>query len=169
MSDKNPTAEELAEAKSEVETKLAPEVEKLSALAHEKIIRRALSEGWSQSQAEWIDRLAQEPFIQAAIDGAPGVEALESAYDSARRQLTVGYFDHALEQGKNLYTAFLTIIDLEKQLAERRGEVPPDYPDSILMQACDAVELAAKQGLSSEDQIGAGFAVIRELAGKGLN
>ena len=31
-----------------------------------------------------------------------------------------------LDEGKNRYTAFLTVIDLEKQVAERRGDAPPD-------------------------------------------
>lgn len=145
-------------------SELVSAAEKLEGVTRERILERAKAEGWSDSQMMWIDAIAKEPLFQAVADGAPVGEALENAYGIARRTLTAGYFDNALKEGKDRYTAFLTVIDLEKQLAGRRGEAPPSYPDNILIEACRAVEAAAQQGLPSDEQIAIGFAVIRELS-----
>lgn len=166
MIDENSTPEEIAAWKAQVEREAAPAARELSETARAQILAHAAAEGWSESQADWLDKLAKEPLLQMVADGVPGSEALLQAYGIARRRLTVGYFDNALDEGKNRYTAFLTVIDLEKQVTERRGETAPEYPDAILLEACRAVEAAAEGGASSEEQIAAGFAVIRELMAK---
>jgi hypothetical protein len=160
MIDQNSTAEEIDAYKAEVTSA----AETLDAKTRENILARAAAEGWSASQARWLDIIAKQPLFQAVVDGTPVVEALEQAYGEARRTLTVGYFNNALDEGKDRYTAFLTVIDLEKQLAERRGEAPPSYPQVVLLEACRAAEAAAQRGLASEEQIVAGFAVIQELS-----
>lgn len=163
MIDENSTPEEIAAWKAKVEEEAAPAARALSETARAQILAMAEAEGWSDSQADWLDKLAKQPLFQMIADGVPGSEALEKAYAIARRKLTIGYFDHALDEGKNRYTAFLTVIDLEKQITERRGAPAPDYPDAILLEACRAVEAAAERGASSEEQIDIGFAVIRQL------
>lgn len=165
MIDQNSTPAEIEAYKTE----LMSAVEKLDANSREHILARAVAEGWSPSQAKWLDVIAKQPLFQAVADGTPVLEALEQAYGEARRTLTTGYFNNALDEGKSRFTAFLTVIDLEKQLAGRRGEAPPAYPDNILLEACRAVEAAAERGLSSDDQIAAGFAVVRELSAKAMN
>lgn len=165
MIDQNSTPEEIEAYKAE----LTSAAEQLEATTREHILARAAAEGWSPSQATWLDIIAKQPLLQAVADGTPLLTALEQAYADARRTLTTGYFNNALDEGKNRYTAFLTVIDLEKQLAERRGETPPAYPEDILLEACRAVEDAATRGLSSEDQIATGFAVIRELSAGAMN
>lgn len=166
MIDENSTPEEIAAWKAQVEREAGPAARELNETVREQILAMAAAEGWSESQADWLDKLAKQPLFQMVADGVPGSEALEKAYGLARRKLTVGYFDHALDEGKNRYTAFLTVIDLEKQIVERRGAPPPDYPDAILLEACRAVDAAAEGGSSSEEQIATGFAVIRELMEK---
>ncbi|MGU3496943.1 hypothetical protein ACLBXM_23110 [Xanthobacteraceae bacterium A53D] len=153
----------------QAEQELAPALEKLAGRTRELILERAKVEGWSPSQADWLDKLAKQPLLEAVTNGTPLAEALEASYGEARRRLTVGYYNNALDEGKNIYTAFMTVIDLERQLAERRGEEPAAYPDAILMQACEAAEQASEKGLDAEDQIGAGFAVIRALSQRELN
>lgn len=165
MIDQNSTPEEI----EAYEAELTSVVEKQAPSARRHILARALAEGWAPSQAKWLDAIAKQPLFEAVADGVPILEALEQAYGEARRTLTAGYFDSALDKGKNRFAAFLTVIDLEKQLAKRRGEAAPAYPDDVLLKACRAVEAAAEHGLSSDDQIAAGFAVIRELSAKAMN
>ena len=163
------TREEIAAYKAELERDIAAPAHRLDVVSREKILERAATDGWTPAQADALDQLAKEPLFQAVADGVPGAEALEQAYKAARRELTVKYFDNALESGKNRYTAFLTVIDLEKQLAERRGGPAPAYPDPVLLEACRAVEAAAQNGASSNDQIATGFGVIRDLMEKDVN
>ncbi|MCO5089501.1 hypothetical protein [Bosea sp. (in: a-proteobacteria)] len=163
MIDKNSTPEQIAAYKTDAMSRFIPAVAHLDEASARLIRVRAEAEGWSASQAEWLDRLAKAPLIQAVVDGTPAPEALEQAYAQARRDLTIAYFDNALAEGKTLFAAFLTLIELERQLAERRGEAAPDYADNILLAACEAVQVAAERGLSSEDQVSAGFGMIRKL------
>ncbi|MDQ1080077.1 hypothetical protein [Pseudoroseomonas cervicalis] len=143
------------------EARMAEALRKLDALSREQILARARLEGWSESQAGWLNVLAKEPLVQAVVDGTPPEQAIQDAYLQARRRLTVSYFENALNEGKNRITAFLTVIDLEKQLAERRGDKPPAYPDTVLMAACGAVEQAAMAGRATEEQVAAGFDMLR--------
>lgn len=169
MIDKNITVEEIATLKAKIEQESAPAAKDLDAISREKIFSRAAVEGWTPAQAEWLDRLAKQPLFQAVADGVPGNEALEQAYQIARRKLTTSYFEHALDTGKDRTTAFLTVIDLERQLAERRGEVALQYSDEMLLEACHAVTVAAQRDASAEEQIETGFAVIRKMVEKSLN
>ena len=163
MIDKLSVPDDLSASAAPAEPDTATVARDLSETAREQILAMAQIEGWSDSQADWLDTLAKQPLFQMVADGVPGSAALEKAFAIARRQLTVGYFDHALDEGRSRDTAFLTVIDLEKQVTERRGAPAPDYPDAILMEACRAVEAAADAGAASENQIAAGFAVIRTL------
>ena len=120
---------------------------------------RAKREGWSDSQAEWIGRLGV-----AALDGAtsPAPEAIDRAYKAAGRRLSAGYFNHALDEGKTRLVAFLTVIDLEKQVITRAGGKAPDYADSALQAAYRALEDAAARRVSVEDQLATAFAILRQ-------
>lgn len=169
MTDNTITLDQAAALKAKLEQEAAPAAHELDRISREKILGRASVEGWTPAQAEWLDRLAKQPLFQAIADGTPGTEALEQAYGVARRKLTTSYFEHALDSGKDHYTAFLTVIDLERQLAVRRGVPAPDYPDPVLLEACRAVVAASEAGASDEEQIAAGFAVIRQLMENGLN
>jgi len=60
-----------------------------------------------------------------------------------------------------IYRTFLAVIDLDRQLAERRGDTLAAYSDESLMRACGAVVAAAEAGQPSEEQIAAGFGVLR--------
>lgn len=151
-------------AAARAEREIPPAVAELLQAADEQILARAKAEGWSVSQAEWIARLAHDPLIRAVADDRPGMEALEEAYGIARRKLAEGYFTHALAEGKSRYAAFLTVIDLERQVAERRGAAAPDYPDPVLLAACRAVEAAAAEEATPEEQIATGYAAIRQAA-----
>ena len=119
---------------------------------------RAKREGWSDSQAEWIGRLGV-----AALDGAssPTPAAFERAYKAAGRRLSAGYFNHALDEGKSRLVAFLTVIDLEKQVITRAGGKPPDYPNQTLQSAFRALEEAAARSDSVEEQLATAFFVLR--------
>lgn len=120
---------------------------------------RAKREGWSDSQAEWIGRLGV-----AALDGAtsPAPDMIERAYKAAGRRLSAGYFNHALDEGKSRLVAFLTVIDLERQVVTRAGGKAPDYADSALQMAYRALEDAAARNLSVEDQLATAFVVLRQ-------
>lgn len=165
----NENTPDLNELKAQLEREIPPAAADLANAAQEKILARAEAEGWSASQAEWLVKLSLGPLFQAVADGMGGTEALEQAYGAARRQLAVGYFNNVLSEGKDRYTAFLTVIDLEKQIAARRGAAVPDYPDAVMLPACQAVEAAAENGASSEEQIAAGYATIRELSEAPVN
>lgn len=161
MSENSMSPESMAARNAQGATELAEAAQRLNELSREKILEAAKLEGWSDSQAEWLDVLAKETLFDDVVAGKDTELALVDAYRLARRRLTLGYFENALAEGKNRITAFLTIIDLERQLAERRGDVAPDYPDEVLMAACGAVEASAQAGQSNDEQIAAGFAVIR--------
>ncbi|MGU3496944.1 hypothetical protein ACLBXM_23115 [Xanthobacteraceae bacterium A53D] len=120
--------------------------------------KRALADGWSESQAGWIGKLGAAALKDTA---SPTPQQMDAAYGAARRRLTVGYYEDALNKKKSRLVAFLTVIDLEKQVAERLGEKAPNYSDTQLQVAYTAVEKAAQMDLSSEQQIEAGFAVLR--------
>lgn len=124
---------------------------------------RAVADGWTSSQAEWIGKLGM-----AALDaksGTAGADAFEETYKQGRKALTAAYFDNALKEGKNRLVAFLTVIDLEKQLAERSRSAVPTYTDEWLEAAYVELAQAAKRGASSADQLDIGFAVLRARAG----
>lgn len=169
MTKDNPTAQEMADWKAHTEADIAPAVEGLDAFSRQEILTRATADGWSESQADWIDKLAKQPFMQFIADGVPVHDALVGAYRIGGRQLMIAYYDNALNEGKDRYTAFLTVIDLEKQVAERRGAPAPNYPDAILLTACRAAEAAGEAGETSEVQVEAGFAVITAQIDKPLN
>lgn len=122
---------------------------------------RALASGWSQSQADWIGRLGARELGAVA---SPTQAQIDAAYKAAERQLSAGYFNDAIAHGKSRLVAFLTVIDLEKQVIERGGGKAPDYGDDALKSAYEALEDAAARGLSVEDQIAAAFATLRRLA-----
>lgn len=161
MSEVSMSPESIAAGNAQEMTELAEASRRLNELSRAHILEQAKLEGWSESQAEWLDVLAKEQLFDEVVAGKPAAEALVDAYQLARRRLTVGYFENALNEGKNRIAAFLTVIDLDRQLAERRGEVPADYSDEVLMAACEAVEAAAAAGQPSDEQIAVGFAVIR--------
>jgi hypothetical protein len=119
---------------------------------------RAKAGGWSQSQAAWIGKLAA-----AALEGTTdrSAAALDAAYKEAGRKLSAGYFDNALNEGKSRLVAFLTVIDLEKQVAQRSGNPPPGYSEDALKTAYLALAQAAERGASSADQLEAAFATLR--------
>lgn len=140
-----------------VVTALVPAAETAADL-EARFAARAKREGWSDSQAEWIGRLGV-----AALGGgnAPSAEAIDRAYKAAGRRLSAGYFDHAVDEGKSRLVAFLTVIDLEKQVITRAGGKPPNYSDAALRVAFRALEDAAAQKVSVEEQLVTAFAVLR--------
>ena len=99
-----------------------------------------------------------------AKDADPPAASLDEAYKAARRVLTIGYFDNVLAQGKTRLVAFLTVVDLEKQVAQRAGGPVPDYPDDALKAAYVELAKAAERGASSAEQIEIGFAALRAIA-----
>lgn len=133
------------------------------ASVEDQLVARAEADGWSASQANWIGKLGVARTPGASATSKADVDA---AYTAGRQALTVAYFDNALASGKSRQVAFLTVIDLEKQVMTRAHLAPPDYSDEALQKACDAVELANRKGLSSNEQIEAGFEVLRLLAAK---
>jgi hypothetical protein len=162
MSNQNFTVKDLPALAARLAEEITPASLELDKASREAILSRAQAEGWPKEQAIWLDRLAKQPLFQAVADGVPGPEALDKAYSAALRELTSYYFDAAIEEGKNPIAAFLTVVNLEKALAERRGETL-EYPERILMLACKGVTEAAEQGLSSKEQIDVGYAIIRRL------
>jgi hypothetical protein len=162
MSNQNFTVKDLPALKARLAEEITPASIELDQASREAILKRAQAEGWPNEQAIWIDRLAKQPLFQAVANGVPGAEALDKAYGAALRELTGYYFDAAIEEGKNRIAAFLTVVNLEKALAARRGE-ELDYPERILMLACQGVSEAADQGLSTKEQIDVGYAIIRKL------
>lgn len=121
------------------------------------LAERARRDGWSESQAGWIGKLGA-----AALAAEGGVKTLDEAYQQGRRGLSVGYFDNALSQGKTRLVAFLTVIDLEKQVAQRAGAAPPAYSDEALKAAYVALAQAAEAGASSAEQLEIAFASLRK-------
>ncbi len=134
-----------------------------TASVEEQLVARAKADGWSDSQAGWIGKLGIAEKPDASASSKADVDA---AYSAGRQALTAAYFDNALANGKSRLVAFLTVIDLEKQVMARANLSPPDYSDEALQKAYDAVELANEKGLSSNEQIEAGFEVLRLLAEK---
>jgi hypothetical protein len=122
-----------------------------------RLADRAKADGWSQSQADWIGKLG----AAAAASGDDAGGGFEAAYKAGRRALSIAYFDHALADGKSRLVAFLTVVDLEKQVAQRAGAAAAEPSDADLQIAYAAVEVAYKQGASSAAQLEAGFAILR--------
>lgn len=132
--------------------------------AEEQLAARAQTDGWTPPQATALAKLGI-----AGMDGtsiAPGTPAFDQAYRQGRRAVTVLYFDNALQSGKTRLVAFLTVIDLEKQLAERRGGAAPQYADDWLKAAYVELAQAAARGASSAEQIEVGFAALRAQQNK---
>src|ERR1700744_659146 len=127
----------------------------------QQLADRARADGWSASQAEWIGKLGAAALSSSGIQGTPTPEAMDAFYREGRRKLAVGYFDDALSRGKSRLVAFLTVVDLEKQVAARRCKPEADYPDDWLKAAYVAVGQAAARGASSAEQVDIGFAEIR--------
>lgn len=125
----------------------------------EKLAQRAKADGWSESQAGWIGKLGA-----AAMGSQAGGSSLDAAYSDGKRALTIAYFDNALKEGKSRLVAFLTVVDLEKQVAVRKGERAPDYPDDWLKAAYVALAKAAESGATSAEQLEVGFASLRAQA-----
>jgi hypothetical protein len=123
---------------------------------------RAQADGWTASQAEWIGKLGMAA-AGASQSGAPS-DAFEETYKLGRKALTVAYFDNALKEGKTRLVAFLTVIDLEKQLAERRGGPAPAYQDDWLKAAYVELARAAERNASSSEQLDIAFEMLRTLA-----
>lgn len=158
MIDQSSTPQEIEAFKAE----FLASIKRVEATARARILARALIDGWSPSQAEWIDALAKPSVLGAVWEGVPLDQALEQAYGAARRAFAAACFDNALDEGKSRDAAFLAVIEIEREMAERRGEEPPVYSDTILQEACQAVQGAGEQGASTNDQIATGFATIRQ-------
>ncbi len=123
-----------------------------------KFTERAKANGWSDSQAYWIGKLGAA-VLETTTDRSPA--AFDVAYKEACRKLSVGYFENAINEGKSRLVAFLTVIDLEKQVAQRAGDAVPNYSEDALKAAYLALAAAAERGASNADQIEAAFASLR--------
>ncbi len=159
-----PSSPDFAATKARMEREIAPAAARLDAVSRARIVSRAEAEGWPPEQALWIDRLAKQDLFQAVADGVAGDRALEQAYRSAVRRLTVMYYESWMEEGHSRMAAFLMLLNLERGLFENRGEAYVAQPDAIRMAACEAVEDAAGRGLGAAEQIDVGYAVIRKLS-----
>lgn len=126
-----------------------------------KFADRAKASGWSDSQASWIGKLGAA-VMETRTDRSPA--AFDAAYKEACRKLSVGYFENAISEGKSRLVAFLTVIDLEKQVAQRAGDTVPSYSEDALKTAYLALAAAAERGASAADQIEAAFASLRAQA-----
>lgn len=138
------------------------QMQQSNAALQAQLTARAKASGWSESQADWVGRLAAEALGDTS---APSPEQLDAAYKAGERLLSVGYFKNALSQGKSRLIAFLTVIDLEKQVIARGGGEVPNYSDDDLKAAYGALEGAAARGAPVEEQIAIAFATLRRLAG----
>lgn len=156
-----PTPEDLSNLASEVSEAVTPAVQNLAGAAEPLLQAQAEADGWSTPQAGWIVKLAMQPLMQSVANGTPGPEALDAAYHAARRRLTISYFEDAITRGKRPFEAFLTVIDLEKQVAERAGRAAPAYPDALLKHACEVVEGASRRGDTAEAQVEIGYSILR--------
>jgi hypothetical protein len=132
--------------------------------AEEQLAARAQADGWTPPQAAALAKLGVAGMAGKSI--ATGTPAFDEAYRQGRRAVTVLYFDNALQSGQSRLVAFLTVIDLEKQLAERRGESAPQYADDWLKAAYAELAQAAARGASSAEQIEIGFAALRAQQNK---
>lgn len=146
----------------QISDEMTPVAQELAANSRPAMMRIAAQDGWSDPQAEWIWKLSLQTLMQAVVDGTPVEEAMQQAYREGRRLLTIAYFNNARDEGKRPFEAFLVVIDLERQIAERRGATPPDYPDEILKDACEHVEAAGRAGAPAEEQIEIGYRILRE-------
>lgn len=126
-----------------------------------KFAERAKATGWSDSQAYWIGKLGAAA-MENKTDTSPA--ALDAAFKDACRKLSAGYFDNAISEGKSRLVAFLTVIDLEKQVAQRAGDAVPTYSEDELKTAYLALAQAAERGASTAEQIEAAFASLRAQA-----
>lgn len=122
---------------------------------------KARQEGWSDSQAEWVGKLGAAEYAASGGQQRPSPELFEQLFKVGTRKLTIGYFNDALSRGKTRLVAFLTVLDLERQVKARRGEQVADYPDDWAKSAYVKVEEAAARGADSAEQIEAGLAEIR--------
>lgn len=169
MSNNNDIAAQIEEARKNIAEEILPAIRELEEAASPQFIAAAKADGYSDEQAANVDLLARVPLIQGAVDGLPPAESIQNAYDVGRRELAMRYYENTLDNGKNHYTAFLTLIELEKQLAARRGEPAPDYPEEALIMACEAAQMAADEGLTIEEQVATGFAMLRRRLGLDAN
>jgi hypothetical protein len=133
----------------------------INAAARANILGRAQRDGWSAEQAEWLDRLSKQGFFDAVQAGVEAHAALDSAFDAARRELVGAYFDRGETAKGGRFTAFLILVELERELACRRGDTPAEYSEAALTEACRTVDASHQAGLRRDEQIAAGFESLR--------
>ncbi len=161
MTGMDDTAEQL---RRKLETELPPALAEFGRQARSTITQLAGADGWSEDQAAWLAERALVTMVEDLAAGVPPEQALADGYKKACQALSREVFDGALARGAERDVAFLLLIELEKEMAARRGEAPPPYSTALQMAGCQAVASAAAEGASSADQIETGFAMMRQLA-----
>lgn len=146
------------------ETELPSALAAFGEQARAAVTEAARLDGWSSDQAIWLADHALKIMVEDLAAEVPTEQAVGDGYLKACKALSLKVFEEALARGAERDVAFLLLIELEKEMAARRGEDAPAYSAALLMAACQAVASAAAEGLSHADQIETGFAMMRQLS-----
>jgi hypothetical protein len=158
------TGPQLEAFRRRFESELTPAIEEFVVVACQAVERLAKRDGWSAAQAARLVEQALPPILQDLAAAVPPEQALEGGYQKARRALSAKIFEDTIAEGSTRDTAFLTLVELERALARRRGEPAADYSDALLIAGCQAAAAAAHAGASTIEQIDTGFGMMRRLA-----
>ena len=159
----NSASELTAEDHRYVREEFAPVAEKLASEFFDKAVTIAKDEGWQPELAEAVGLHGSAAFVQALIDGEEPAVAIETAMKRGRREVLEGLFKSEIESGKDRRSAFLRLLEINRENAARTGE-EVQYPEAWVTAAADAVDTAAGQGGSLEDQMKAGYLSINRSA-----
>lgn len=154
---------EAEQLRQRLETELPPALDEFVAIARATVRQLADDDGWSEEQGAWLADKALPPMLTDLAGGADPYEALADGYRKARQDYATDRFEQALAQGQSRDVAFLTLVEIEGLLADRRGEPRTAYSEALLRAGCEAVTASAREGHSSADQITTGFAMMQSL------
>lgn len=163
---KSASGERDEEIAAEIRGGLAPELVELISLFTGLVERRLADEGWQPAQLAAIAERAVAQFTSDVLAGRAASDATGKAIRDARGAFMADLFDTLIEEGKDRATAFLTLVALDRENAERTGEPAVAYPQPWLDAAVAAVEAAARRGAASVEQVALGFTALGE-AGRG--
>ena len=150
------------EIAAEIRDGLAPELVELITLYTGLVERRLADEGWQPAQLAAIAERAVARFTSDVLAGESASAATGKAIREARSAFMADLFDALIAEGRDRATAFLTLVALERENAERVGEPAVVFPQPWLDAAVAAVEAAARRGAGSVEQVALGFTALGE-------
>jgi hypothetical protein len=143
--------------------RLPAALERFFTTSRQIVVNRAIEDGFSSEEANWIELHSRETLLQRVADGATTEQALDESYRNGRRALAASVYEAALASGVGPAAAFHAVVLLEAQTFERLGE-PEPYAPALILAGCETAAAAAAEGATVAQQIDTAFAMMRDLA-----